>query len=90
MADRGFGFSQATIWKIERGERPVRASELVALAGSLGVMSATSLMTRLLTVTYAGLVLLATQVSGFHAPVAVKRQPRIPAAANGSNRTAHR
>ncbi len=36
MADRGFGFSQATIWKIESGQRPVRASELVALADSLG------------------------------------------------------
>ena len=43
MADRGFGFSQATIWKIESGQRPVRASELVALADSLGIMSATSL-----------------------------------------------
>ena len=43
MADLGFGFSQATIWKIESGRRPVRASELVALADSLGVMSATSL-----------------------------------------------
>jgi transcriptional regulator with XRE-family HTH domain len=43
MADLGFGFSQATIWKIETGQRPVRASELIALADSLGVMSATSL-----------------------------------------------
>jgi transcriptional regulator with XRE-family HTH domain len=43
MADRGFGFSQATIWKIERGQRPVKASELVALAHCLGVMSAASL-----------------------------------------------
>ena len=43
MADLGFGFSQATIWKIERGQRPVRASELIALADSLGVMAATSL-----------------------------------------------
>jgi transcriptional regulator with XRE-family HTH domain len=43
MADRGFGFSQATIWKIERGQRPVRASELVALADSLEIMTATSL-----------------------------------------------
>ena len=42
MADRGFGFSQATIWKIESGQRPVRASELVALADSLGIMTATS------------------------------------------------
>ena len=36
MASRGFGFSQATIWKIESGQRPVRASELVALADCLG------------------------------------------------------
>jgi transcriptional regulator with XRE-family HTH domain len=43
MADRGFGFSQATIWKIERGQRPVRASELVALADSLEVMLVTRL-----------------------------------------------
>jgi transcriptional regulator with XRE-family HTH domain len=43
MADRGFGFSQATVWKIESGQRPVRASELIALADSLGIMSATSL-----------------------------------------------
>ena len=37
MADRGFGFSQATIWKIESGQRPVRASELAALADALTV-----------------------------------------------------
>jgi transcriptional regulator with XRE-family HTH domain len=37
MADRGFGFSQATIWKIESGQRPVKASELVALADALEV-----------------------------------------------------
>jgi transcriptional regulator with XRE-family HTH domain len=43
MSDRGFGFTQATIWKIESGQRPVRASELVALADSLQVMSALSL-----------------------------------------------
>jgi transcriptional regulator with XRE-family HTH domain len=43
MADRGFGFSQATVWKIESRQRPVRASELVALADSLGIMSPTSL-----------------------------------------------
>ena len=36
MTDRGFGFSQATIWKIESGQRPVRASELIALADCLG------------------------------------------------------
>jgi len=41
MTDLGFGFSQATIWKIERGQRPVRASELVALADSLGARSPT-------------------------------------------------
>jgi transcriptional regulator with XRE-family HTH domain len=43
MADRGFGFSQATIWKIETGQRPVRASELIALAHCLGSISAASL-----------------------------------------------
>jgi len=36
-------FSQATIWKIERGQRPVKASELIALADSLRVMTAASL-----------------------------------------------
>jgi transcriptional regulator with XRE-family HTH domain len=39
MSDRGFGFSQATVWKIERGQRPVKASELLALADSLGALS---------------------------------------------------
>ena len=43
MADRGFGFTQATIWKIEAGQRPVKASELVALADSLEIMSVVSL-----------------------------------------------
>jgi transcriptional regulator with XRE-family HTH domain len=43
MADRGFGFGQATIWKIESGQRPVRASELIALADSLGVLLPTTL-----------------------------------------------
>ena len=43
MTDRGFGFSQATIWKIESGQRPVRASEMIALADSLGVFPATDL-----------------------------------------------
>src|SRR3954451_2326145 len=37
MADRGFGFGQATVWKIESGQRPVRASELIALTDSLEV-----------------------------------------------------
>jgi transcriptional regulator with XRE-family HTH domain len=36
MTDFGFGFSQATIWKIESGQRPVRASELIALADAIG------------------------------------------------------
>jgi transcriptional regulator with XRE-family HTH domain len=39
MSDRGFGFSQATVWKIERGQRPVKASELLALADALGALS---------------------------------------------------
>ena len=39
MTDRGFGFSQATIWKIESGQRPVRASELAALADALTVLA---------------------------------------------------
>jgi transcriptional regulator with XRE-family HTH domain len=43
MADRGFGFSQATIWKIESGQRPVKASELIALADSLGDVTVASL-----------------------------------------------
>jgi transcriptional regulator with XRE-family HTH domain len=43
MSDRGFGFSQATVWKIERGQRPVKASELVALADSLQILSPMSL-----------------------------------------------
>lgn len=43
MADRGFGFSQATVWKIESGQRPVRASELVALADALEIKPAISL-----------------------------------------------
>ena len=43
LAGAGFGFSQATIWKIESRQRPVRAAELVALADALGVRSAISL-----------------------------------------------
>jgi len=39
MSDRGFGFSQATVWKIESGQRPVKVSELVALADSLDVLT---------------------------------------------------
>lgn len=36
MTGRGFSFSQATVWKIENGQRPIKASELIALADSLG------------------------------------------------------
>jgi transcriptional regulator with XRE-family HTH domain len=43
MTERGFGFSQATVWKIESGQRPVRASELMALAASLDIRSPTRL-----------------------------------------------
>lgn len=38
MTERGFGFSQATVWKIEQGKRPVKISEMVALADALGVL----------------------------------------------------
>lgn len=37
MTDRGFGFSQATIWKIESGQRPVKLSEAAALANALEI-----------------------------------------------------
>jgi hypothetical protein len=43
MADRGFPFTQATIWKVERGQRPVRASELIALADIFGLLLVTYL-----------------------------------------------
>jgi transcriptional regulator with XRE-family HTH domain len=44
MTERGFGFTQATIWKIESGQRPVKASELLALADALpALMSPTDL-----------------------------------------------
>ncbi|MET9632174.1 helix-turn-helix transcriptional regulator [Lentzea sp. NPDC006480] len=32
MSERGFGFSQATIWKIENGQRTVKISEAVVLS----------------------------------------------------------
>lgn len=35
MSERNFGFSQATIWKIETGQRAVRIGEAVALAQAL-------------------------------------------------------
>jgi transcriptional regulator with XRE-family HTH domain len=44
MTDRGFGFSQATIWKIESGQRPVKASELAAFADALGIISVSFLL----------------------------------------------
>lgn len=37
MTVRGFGFSQATIWKIETGKRPVKVSEAAAFADALGL-----------------------------------------------------
>lgn len=43
MSERGFGFSQATIWKIESGQRPVKISEAVALSEALDLPSWRSL-----------------------------------------------
>jgi transcriptional regulator with XRE-family HTH domain len=43
MSDRGFAFSQTTVWKIESGQRPVKAIELVALADCLQLASPMSL-----------------------------------------------
>jgi transcriptional regulator with XRE-family HTH domain len=43
MADRGFPFTQATVWKVENGQRPVRASELTALADVFGRLLLTDL-----------------------------------------------
>lgn len=37
MTARGFGFSQATVWKIEQNKRPVRLGEATALAAALQV-----------------------------------------------------
>lgn len=37
MSARGFGFSQATVWKIEQNKRPVRLGEATALAEALEV-----------------------------------------------------
>lgn len=44
MSERGFGFTQATIWKIESGQRPVKISEAVALGKALGLLSWTHLI----------------------------------------------
>ena len=43
MADRGFPFTQATVWKVERGQRPVRAGELIALRDLFGRILVTDL-----------------------------------------------
>jgi transcriptional regulator with XRE-family HTH domain len=43
MTDSGFAFSQTTVWKIESGQRPVKAIELVALADCLQIASPMSL-----------------------------------------------
>jgi transcriptional regulator with XRE-family HTH domain len=43
MADRGFPFTQATVWKVERGQRPVRAGELIALGDIFGRILVTDL-----------------------------------------------
>ena len=37
MTERGFGFTQATVWKIEQGRRAVRIAEAVALVDALGL-----------------------------------------------------
>jgi transcriptional regulator with XRE-family HTH domain len=46
LAEAGFPFSQATIWKIENGQRPVKAAELAALADALEIRGAMSLTLR--------------------------------------------
>lgn len=43
MTERGFGFTQATIWKIESGQRVVKISEVVALGDALGLLTWTYL-----------------------------------------------
>ena len=39
MVERGSGFTQATVWKIEQGKRAVRIAEAVALMDALGLPS---------------------------------------------------
>jgi transcriptional regulator with XRE-family HTH domain len=39
MTERGFGFTQATVWKIEQGKRAVRIAEAIALVDALGLPS---------------------------------------------------
>jgi transcriptional regulator with XRE-family HTH domain len=43
MTERGFGFTQATVWKIEQGKRGVRIAEAIALVDALGLPSWTNL-----------------------------------------------
>jgi hypothetical protein len=40
MRERGWKWSQATVWSVERGDRPLRLAEAEDLAGVLGVSSA--------------------------------------------------
>jgi hypothetical protein len=40
MRDRGWKWSQATVWSVEKGDRPLRLAEADDLAGVLGVFSA--------------------------------------------------
>lgn len=37
MRQQGHKWSQATVWSVEKGERPLRLSEAVALADVIGV-----------------------------------------------------
>ncbi len=37
MRDRGFKWSQATVWSVEKGERPLRLTEAQALGGVLSI-----------------------------------------------------
>ena len=46
LAEAGFPFSQATVWKVENGQRPVKAAELAALADVLEIRGAMSLTFR--------------------------------------------
>jgi len=46
LAEAGFPFSQATVWKVENGQRPVKAAELAALADVLEIRGAMSLTLR--------------------------------------------
>jgi hypothetical protein len=38
MRERGWKWSQATVWSVEKGERPLRLSEATDLAEVLGIM----------------------------------------------------